>query len=238
MRPQTHNEAKKLCEQSVAIAKKYSAITTVICPAFVFLSDCKDHIDDNIALGAQDIFWEDEGAYTGEISPLMLKDNSVSYVLIGHSERRINLDETDEMINKKIHAALRNDITSILLIGEREREEPREDILIDQISRNLAGVSVEQISKMILCYEPSWAISSQKGSDIASSEHIESGVAIIRDICRKMMQLSDDQIPPVLYGGSVSAEHKDIISMPSLDGFVVGSQSLKPDGLEALLKSM
>jgi len=175
-------------------------------------------------LGAQDIFWEESGAYTGEISPTMLKSLWVRYVIIGHSERRWKLGETNEVINKKMRAALKNGITPILAVGEKEKGDSVEKFLEDQLSTGLDGLSEEDISKIIIAYEPVWSIGTGNADD---PEDTVKAVGIIKEIIGKIVGKEIAGKIPVLYGGSVNSKNvADFLSKPEIGGALVGGASL------------
>src|SRR3989344_4090010 len=177
--PETLEEAKKLFE-----AEHQPGV--IICPPAVYFEELHPN-------GAQDVFWE-SGAHTGQMSPSMLKGFGVTHVLVGHSERRA-LGETDEQINMKLKAVLVADMTPVLLIGEPEKSAARSDYLIDQLTRDLEGVSAEDAIKILFCYEPVWAI----GTQAASPEDVLSAIHEMQGILEKMYGFK----PTMLYGGSV-----------------------------------
>lgn len=238
MNPATHGEAKSLCLATIEVAKKFENVTTVICPPFLMLSGCAALVAEagsaHIKIGAQNDFWENSGAYTGETSPQLLKDSGVSYVLIGHSERRA-LGETDEMVNKKVLATLAVDLTPVVFVGEKEKGETRQDILIDQLSQDLAGVTSENIKKLVLCYEPVWAISSNSGGISDTPENALEAMKIIREIFVKMFLETGQEIS-ILYGGSVNPENVAGFFNAGFSGVVVGSASLDPKKFVEILK--
>jgi len=189
----------------------------------------KNLADTDIKVGIQDIFWEDSGAFAGEVSPLMLKDLGCDSVYIGHSERKIYFGENDENINKKMLACLRNNITPLMFIGETKEEMDKgitEDVLIRQLEIGLNGVGEEILNKIIIIYEPRWAIG-QKQS--ASPD-------IIRSLHRKtrelLSQLYDDNFVRqvrILYGGSVNLNNiKEIIEIKEVDGVGAARAAVDP----------
>lgn len=212
--PQTVKEAKALFE-----AENKPGV--VICPPAVYLSAFR-------ATGAQDVFWE-KGAHTGQITPDMLKQFGVTHVLVGHSERRA-LGETDEQINKKLKAVLAADMTPVLLIGEQDQNDAiRQDILIDQLTRDLEGVSAEDAIKVLYTFEPAWAISTTSGNKADSLENIITGITMMRDILHKMYKKEPESFT-MLYGASVNGDNvQQILSRPELSGAVVGGASLRAD---------
>ena len=184
----------------------------------------------NIKIGAQNMHYEESGAYTGEISGKMLKSIGVEYVIIGHSERRQYFNETDETVNKKIKAAFLNELKPIVCVGEtlEQRENNKtEEIVTTQIELALKGLTDEQVEKTIIAYEPIWAIGTGK---TATSEQANDVIKSIRDkICQIYGQKVSNGVI-IQYGGSVkSANAKELFEMSDIDGGLVGGASLKPD---------
>lgn len=210
----------------------------VICPSLTALRSVSTIIwqdKPNYKLGAQNVFWEVEGAYTGEVSPVMLKDLGVEYVIIGHSERRQYFAETDETVNKKVKAALAHDLLPILCCGESLEQREAGDAerwVGGQISAALAGIGKEDIERIVIAYEPIWAIGTGKTAlpedANAMSSHIRGVVAGIfgEELAKKV---------PILYGGSVKPENiADFMREEHVDGALVGGASLKPDSFAAI----
>ena len=219
--PQTLAEAKALFE-----IENQSGV--VICPPAVYLEELH-------ANGTQDVFWE-SGAHTGQVSPEMLKQFGVTHVLVGHSERRA-LVETDEHINKKLKAVLVAGMTPILLIGEQEKNDAiRQDILIDQLTRDLEGVSVENAQKILYTFEPAWAISTTSGNKAESLDNIIAGIEMMRDILQKIYG-ADRAAFLMLYGASVNGENvREILFRPELAGAVVGGASLRAEEFKKMIE--
>ena len=184
----------------------------------------------NIKIGAQNMHFEEKGAYTGEISAKMLKSINVEYVIIGHSERRQYFNETDETVNKKIKAAFENGLKPIVCVGEtlEQRDEGTTiDIITNQTKLALEGLTDEQVANTIIAYEPIWAIGTGK---TATSEDAQKAIKSIRDkICQIYGQNVSDGVI-IQYGGSVkSSNAKELFEMSDIDGGLVGGASLKPD---------
>ncbi len=186
----------------------------------------------NVKLGAQNVFYEEKGAFTGEISPGMLLSAGCSYVIIGHSERRQYFMETDEIVNKKIRTARKNGLEVILCIGEslKEREENKTfEVLERQLSGSLKDISLEGIT---IAYEPIWAIGTGK---TATKEQANEAHAHIRGWLNKNREGADNT--RILYGGSVTPENiKSLMAEPEVDGALVGGASLKPDSFAGIVK--
>ncbi len=188
-----------------------------------------------IKLGAQDCFWEDKGSFTGEVSPLRLKEIGVSYCLIGHPERIDNLGETPEMINKKTKACLRNGITPVLLVIERD-EKKDYSVMKDKLFTYIDGIQKEDINKMILIYEPAWAIGS---SEAAPVNHTREVLDFFRDTLDKEFGSSTGQKQVFMYGGGVTLESaRDIVSLKNINGVGMGTASLNYDFFSKAIKTV
>ncbi len=210
--PETLEEAK-------ALFAVENQLGVIICPPAVYLEELH-------ANGAQDVFWE-AGAHTGQVSPDMLKQFGVTHALVGHSERRA-LGETDEQINKKLKAVLAAGMTPVLLVGEPEKSAARSDYLIDQLTRDLEGVSAENAKKILFCYEPVWAI----GTRAANLDDVLSAIQEMQGILDKMYGFK----PAMLYGGSVNQENlESFLAHPEISGAVVGGASLKVEEFNAMI---
>ncbi len=184
----------------------------------------------NIKIGAQNMYFEEKGAYTGEISGKMLKSIGVEYVIIGHSERRQYFNETDESVNKKIKAAFENELKPIVCVGEtlEQREENKtEEIITKQTELALKGLTEEQVKNTIIAYEPIWAIGTGK---TASAEQANDAIKSIRNkVCQIYGQMVGNGVI-IQYGGSVKGTNaKELFEMSDIDGGLVGGASLKPD---------
>jgi len=206
-----------------------SDIDIVICPPFTVLSEVGEVIaDSNIQLGAQDTFWQDEGAFTGEVSPSMLKDAGVEFVIIGHSERRQYFGETNDSVNKKIKAVIQTGLTPIVCVGEtsRERESGKTfGVLDDQLHYGLEDIDEQDILKAVIAYEPVWAIGTGK---TATSQQAQEAQKYIRDLLIKMYNKDTASEVRIQYGGSVKPENiSELINQPDVDGALVGGASLK-----------
>jgi triosephosphate isomerase len=180
------------------------------------------------------MYFEIEGAYTGEISPAMLSE-LCEFVILGHSERRLYFGETDEMVNKKVKAALANKLWPILCVGER-LEEKESGKTQDVINRQVIGAlkDIEPVSNFVIAYEPVWAIGTGKA---ASGEQTAATIQFIRDVLAKLWNKSIAQDLPILYGGSVKSSNiTEFISHPEIDGALVGGASLKPEEFVSIVK--
>lgn len=224
----TIREAVELANTLKENLKDVAGREIVICPPYTALIAVAEVIrDSNIKLGAQDVHWEDKGAYTGEVSPLMLLDVGCKYVIIGHSERRQHLKESDEMINKKIISALRNGLNPILCIGEtlEEREAGKTfEVVKNQLERDVDNIDISQIPKIIIAYEPVWAIGTGKTATPQQAEEVHSFLRKL--ISERFSSLIADETR-IIYGGSITPENfSGIMAMKNVDGGLVGGASL------------
>ncbi|NPA48734.1 MAG: triose-phosphate isomerase [Thermodesulfobacteria bacterium] len=203
----------------------------MLAPPFTALDAAQRALEGSrISLGAQNCHWEEEGAFTGEISARMLADIGVTYVILGHSERRHIFGETDEMIRQKVAAVLRHELVPILCIGEtlEEREAGKTfSVLERQLKEGLKGLSAGDLKDLVIAYEPVWAIGTGK---TASPEQAEEAHAFCRRLLAEMFGADFAEKIRILYGGSVKPENiVGLMARPDIDGALVGGASLKPD---------
>ncbi|OGX51156.1 MAG: triose-phosphate isomerase [Omnitrophica WOR_2 bacterium RIFCSPLOWO2_12_FULL_46_30] len=213
-------------------------IDIVLCPPFTHLAYIADMLESsNILLGAQDMHWEEEGAYTGEISGPMLKCAGCKFVLIGHSERRQFFGETNESVNKKLASALNNGLTPIVCIGEdlKQREKGITfDLISQQLELGLKAIAPERLKEIIIAYEPVWAIGSGK---VATSEQAQEVHRYIRDWLSKNYSSALAQETRIQYGGSVKPDNiAGLIAQEDIDGALVGGASLDADSFSAIVR--
>ncbi|MCM8791717.1 MAG: triose-phosphate isomerase [Candidatus Omnitrophica bacterium] len=210
----------------------------VICPAFTALSDVSEVIcDSNIKLGAQDVHWEREGAFTGEVSILMLKDLNCKYVIVGHSERRTYFKETNEIINKKLKVVLKEGLSPILCVGENLEERENNmtfKVLDDHIYNGLKDISSLELVNLVIAYEPVWAIGTGK---TATPQIAQEAQGYIRNLLNNLYGESISQQIRILYGGSVKPDNiRELIKQPDIDGALVGGASLILDSFVNIVK--
>lgn len=238
MNPQTPQGAKLLFNSVKKGTKNIKNIEIVICPPFIYLLNIKYKIS-NIKLGAQDCFWEQKGAFTGEISPLMLKSLNCQYVIIGHSERKRYFKETDEMINKKIRSVLGAKLKPIFCIGETKDERKKsktKNILKSQIKKGLNKISQKEIKNIIIAYEPIWAIGTGKACKTKDLSEI---ILIIRKIIANLYNNSSAKKIPILYGGSVNSKNaQDYIKESQATGLLIGGASLNYKEFIKIIKNI
>jgi triosephosphate isomerase (TIM) len=235
----TITEALDLVRQLTMALKDIKDVDILVCPVFTALHSVSQAVEgSNIKMGAQNLFWEEKGAFTGEVSALMLKDTHCEYVIIGHSERRSIFKETNENVNKKIKSALKAGLLPILCVGERleEREANKTyDIISEQIKGSLADISADELEKIIIAYEPVWAIGTGK---VATPEQAQEVHAFIRKLIAKNFGKDTAERLRIQYGGSVNpANIKNLISQPDIDGALVGGASLKAEDFIQLVQA-
>ncbi|MCH5146834.1 MAG: triose-phosphate isomerase [Clostridiales bacterium] len=224
----TAASGKKLIEELKPLVKNANCDVALCVPAILIPEMVKAAKGSNIKIGAENIHWAPSGAFTGEISAEMLKEYGVEYAIIGHSERRQYFGETDETVNKRLHAALNAGITPIVCVGETlsERENGTTNEVLDrQLSVGLAGV--EDIKKIVIAYEPVWAIGTGK---TATDEQAQETIAHIRKKIGELFCPNCAQKVIIQYGGSMNAKNcKGLMAQPDIDGGLIGGASLKID---------
>ena len=224
------NEAIEYIEAFAPLVKD-SKSEVILCVPYTDLFYCLMNAQGtNIKIGAQNMHFEEKGAYTGEVSGKMLKSIGVEYVIIGHSERREYFNETDETVNKKIKAAFENELKPIVCVGEKleQREQGKaEEVVTNQIKLDLEGLTKEQVKNTIIAYEPIWAIGTGK---TATSEDANNMIKTIRKQISELFGNDVAEEVIIQYGGSVkSSNAKELFTTSDIDGGLVGGASLKPD---------
>jgi triosephosphate isomerase len=233
----TTSEARDLATKLIPLVSGVKDREIVLAPPFTALSAVNEAIKGtNLALSAQNLFWEDKGAYTGEISAEMLLDLGCKYVIIGHSERRQYFGETDGTVNKKVRQALNKGLLPIVCVGEllAERESGKANDVIDrQVTGALAGVTDAEMRKIVIAYEPVWAIGTGKTATPEQANEIH---AFIRQKVKSMYTAEVAEGLRIQYGGSVTPENVSaLMAKPDIDGALVGGASLKPESFAALV---
>lgn len=233
----TNKEAADLVTRLIPDVQKNCDVEIIVAPVFTALTTVKAVISGtNIMLSGQDCYWEEEGAFTGEVSPKLLVDAGCSHVIIGHSERRQFFGETDETVNKKIKAALITGLTVLFCVGETlgEREAGKTfDVLERQVTGGLTGISKEQLKNIIIAYEPVWAIGTGK---TASNEQAQEAHAFIRTLVAGLYNKSAGNKIRILYGGSVKPDNiNGLMAQPDIDGALVGGASLKAESFSTIV---
>lgn len=234
----TVTEAKELVTELKNKIGNSNDVEVVVCPPYLALADVAAELKNtNIGVGAQNVHWENSGAYTGEVSAPMLKEVPVEYVIIGHSERRQYFGETDETVNKRLKAALAAGLTPMVCVGEslqqRENKET-EKVVGKQVDKGFDGLSPEAMEKVIVAYEPIWAIGTGK---TATPEMAQDVHAYIRNQLREKFGEVAAKIR-IQYGGSVKpANAEALLAQADIDGALVGGASLKADDFAAIIAS-
>jgi len=226
----TRDEALYFILKVSNLVPKQSEVDTVVCAQAPLMRCLVKRQGDHLRIGAQNMHYADEGAFTGEISGALLQSYNVDYVIIGHSERRKYFFESDEMVNLKIKAALKYNITPIVCVGENldERQENKTFAVLDhQVHKALSGLNEKEVSKIVIAYEPIWAIGTGK---TATSAMADEACGYIRSLIRQSVSpFAADQVR-IQYGGSVNSKNIDeLLSMPNIDGALIGGASLDPD---------
>ncbi|WHY13880.1 triose-phosphate isomerase [Peribacillus frigoritolerans] len=235
----TLSEATAFLEEVSNLIPKQDVIDTVVCAPALFLDQLVQAAKGtDVQIGAQNMHFEESGAFTGEISPIALADLGVSYVILGHSERREMFNETDEAVNKKAHAAFAHQLTPIVCCGETlEQREAGEtnDFVGSQIEKGLAGLSDDQLKQAVIAYEPIWAIGTGKSSSAQDANEV---CAHIRSVVADKFSNEAAAAIRIQYGGSVKPENiKEYMAQPDIDGALVGGASLKSDSFLQLLEA-
>lgn len=231
------SEAVALVSALTPLVKNSQGVEIVVAPVFTALGKVHEALaGTNVMLAAQDCFWEEEGAFTGEVAPGMLVDIGCSHVIIGHSERRQYFSETDATVNKKIKAATNVGLTVLFCIGETldEREAGKTfDILRTQITGGLSGIAADFSARIVIAYEPVWAIGTGK---TATNEQAQEAHAFIRGVVAELYGQGTADAIRILYGGSVKPENAaGLMAQPDIDGALVGGASLKADSFAAIV---
>ncbi|MED4632124.1 triose-phosphate isomerase [Peribacillus frigoritolerans] len=235
----TLSEATAFLEEVSNLIPKQDVIDTVVCAPALFLDQLVQAAKGtDVKIGAQNMHFEESGAFTGEISPIALADLGVSYVILGHSERREMFNETDEAVNRKAHAAFAHKLTPIVCCGETlEQREAGEtnDFVGSQIEKGLAGLSDDQLKQAVIAYEPIWAIGTGKSSSAQDANEV---CAHIRSVVADKFSNEAAAAIRIQYGGSVKPENiKEYMAQPDIDGALVGGSSLKSDSFLQLLEA-
>ena len=236
----TQGESAQFMESFLRDVGEINDVEVVIIPPFTAIPKVSEALGraHNIKLGAQNMYWEKSGAFTGEISAPLLRDLFVHYVVLGHSERRTLFGETDEMVNRKVHAAHEGKLRPIVCVGETLDQRDKGDvekILSTQLRGSLAGLTPKQLQESVIAYEPVWAIGTGRN---ATPQQAQEAHAFIR---RTLSEMADDGTAErvrIQYGGSVKPENaRELMSQPDIDGALVGGASLDPRSFVQIVKA-
>ncbi|WP_078556956.1 triose-phosphate isomerase [Bacillus alkalicellulosilyticus] len=235
----TLSEALDFIEQVRNAVPNKDSVEAVVCSPALFLDALVKETDgSDVQIGAQNMHFEDNGAFTGEISPVALEDIGVSHVIIGHSERREMFAETDETVNKKVKAAFAHNLVPIMCCGETDAEREAgktNDIVGDQVKKGLAGLSEDQVKNVVIAYEPIWAIGTGKSS---SAEDANETCAFIRNVVAREFSEAAANAVRIQYGGSVKPGNiKEYLGQSDIDGALVGGASLEHDSFLQLVEA-
>lgn len=238
MNPQTLKEAREIFDAAKKTAGTLKKSEVVVCPPFVYLPAlAQGYKGKRLLFGGQDCFWEEKGAYTGEISPKMLKESGIAYCIVGHSERRA-LGENNEIVNKKILAALKTGLMPILCVGERERDQQGNyfSFIAEELREGFCGVSRTQLLRAVIAYEPIWAIGKEGDQAATPRDMHEMGIFIKKTL----VDIYKTKQPPavrILYGGSVDAGNAAaLVSEGETQGLLVGHKSLNAKEFSEIMK--
>ena len=237
LNPGTATEAKTLFQGIGKKVAKYKEVEVIAAAPFLFIPELAKLKQVRVGLGAQDAHYEERGACTGEISPALLVPYNVTYVIVGHSERRA-LGETDEQVNKKIHTILKRKMTPVVCIGEKLRDEQGKfyNVIENQIRQLAVGLTPAQLAKIVIAYEPIWAIGT---GATATAEDVKEMQLFIVSILTKLYERKVAGRVKLLYGGSVKASNaKDLYEQGGMHGFLVGGASLSPEEFGEIARAM
>lgn len=237
MNPDNLEEARAIFSGIKRAAEKTQNTHVVICPPFMFLSLLAKNQTPKLTVGAQDIFHEVSGPYTGEISPVMVKNSGATHVIIGHSERRV-LGDTNEVVNKKILAAVREDLNVIFCVGEEKRDSEGSylEFIKQEIIQGLAKVQKKFLFNLTIAYEPIWEIGKNDRNVMAGKDIHEMAIYLKKILGDLYDPVSAEKVP-ILYGGSASSFNaEDIVKDGHVNGLLVGRQSLRPEEFGEILR--
>ncbi|ELK47991.1 triose-phosphate isomerase [Halobacillus sp. ACCC02827] len=234
-----HREAADFVQTTKNEVPSSEQVESIVCAPFPFLQKLVEETEGtSLKIGAQNMHFEENGAFTGEVSPVMLKELGVSHVVLGHSERREIFKETDEEVNKKVHAAFKHGLTPIICVGEsleqREADQTM-DVVETQVKKALDGLTNEQCAESIIAYEPIWAIGTGR---TATSEQANEVCTYIRKVVSEFVNTEAAEAVRIQYGGSVKpANVEELLSQSDIDGALVGGASLEADSFLKLVEA-
>ena len=232
-------EAIEFVQKLKPALEDVAGVEIVVCPSFVSLEAVvRELAGSKIALGAQNMYWAEEGAFTGEVSPSMLKAVGCSFVILGHSERRQHFGETDQMVNRKVKAALAAGLIPIVCVGERLEERENgitEKVVGTQLEFSLAGLTSNELAGIVIAYEPVWAIGTGRTAETQDARQVNN---YIRSRLAAQAGQEAAQKARILYGGSVKPDNiAGLMAQPDIDGALVGGASLQVDAFAAMIRN-
>ncbi len=239
---ETTKEAVELSQSiSFQFERNFDEVDVAVCPPFTALKSVRNVFDFDrspVKLGAQDVFWEEEGAYTGAISPHMLEELPCEYCIVGHSERREYFHETDEDVNRKVKALLSHEISPIMCCGEDLEVRDGGDacaFVVEQVRKGLSGLDAAELTRCVVAYEPIWAIGTGRA---ATPEQAEEVCSAIRATLAEIGSAAAAEEIRILYGGSMKPTNaEEFLSMPDIDGGLIGGASLDADAFARIVKA-
>ncbi len=234
--------ASEIIPELGPLMEQYSHILSILCPPAISLAAVHNVLDAHhfprLELGAQNMYFEEKGAFTGEISPIMVRELCTT-VILGHSERRTYFGETDEMVNKKGLSALQHRLRPIICIGEHEEQHDTgqtEEVIRFQVQHSLAHFPEDSVKEVVIAYEPIWAIGTGKAATPDGAGHV---ISLIRKLFGDMYGNEAASVIRILYGGSITSDNiSDFIAHPDIDGALVGGASIKSDFVEIVRKTI
>ncbi len=238
----TVDQNKALVDNIFQLSCINKNVDVVVCPSYTNIPMVSNLVkNSSIVLGAQDVSWEEKGSMTGEVSPRMLQDFSVNYVIVGHSERRGKMGETDEMVNKKVKACLNNNLIPVICVGETgdERREGKTDqVIIRQISKALYNIDLRTVKSIVIAYEPIWVIGTGRAVNAQEAEHVTRVInGVIHDLCH-IAGCNMEDFVTILYGGSVTSDNVRYFVKENIDGVLVGGASLEAQEFCNIIKAL
>ncbi|HLQ98078.1 MAG TPA: triose-phosphate isomerase [Candidatus Dormibacteraeota bacterium] len=233
------SEVNQFIDEVVKQVPTSDQVEAIVCAPFPYLASLVEKAKgSNVKISAQNMHFEEKGAFTGEVSPVMLKDIGVSHVVLGHSERREYFAETDETVNKKVHAAFAHELTPIVCVGESlEQREANEtmDHVETQVKKAIEGLSADQVAETIIAYEPIWAIGTGK---TASNEQANEVCTHVRNVIKNVVSEDVAEQVVIQYGGSVNPDNiSALLEQSDIDGGLVGGASLEPESFLKLVEA-
>ncbi|WP_096436921.1 triose-phosphate isomerase [Alteribacter populi] len=235
----TKQEAVDFVQEVKGLIPSKESVDAVVCSPALFLDALTKEVEgSDLKIGAQNMHFEENGAFTGEVSPVALRDIGVEYVIIGHSERRDMFGETDESVNHKVHAAFTHNLTPIVCVGESLQEKEADktaDVVTTQVKKGLEGLSEEQVKQTVIAYEPIWAIGTGK---TASADDANETCGVIRSVVKSTFSEEAANAVRIQYGGSVKpANIEELLGKSDIDGALVGGASVDPQSFLQLVEA-